>query len=80
MAKSARDKLAAKARKMTSEADKAAWRAAWLRLQLPDGGDVETAREAMLRALVDGKSIAEAEQIALASVLPPCPVPLPTQK
>lgn len=69
--KSERDKIAAKARKMTSEADKAEWRAAWLRLlpRLPaDRSDV--AREVMLRALVDCKSIAEAEEIALRSVTP----------
>lgn len=80
--KSERDKLAAKARKITSEADKALWRAAFCRVfnMLPDGVDTETAREAMLRALVAGRSIAEAEQIALGSVIPPCPVPLPESK
>lgn len=79
MAKSERDKLAAKARKMASEADKSLWRAAFCRVfnALPDGADTETAREAMLRALVDGRTIEEAERIAIASVIPPCPVPLP---
>lgn len=76
-AKTERDKIAAKARKITSEADKALWRAAWLRLKIPQGVDCEKAREAMLRALVDRKTIAEAERLALESVLPPCPVPLP---
>jgi hypothetical protein len=77
MAKSARDRLAAKARKMTTEAQKAEWRAAWLALRLPDGVDYDAARETMLRALVDGKTIAEAIAEAIAAVLPPCPVPLP---
>lgn len=73
-----RDRLAAKARKMTTDAEKAIWRAAWLRLELPVGCDQSIAREAMLRALVAGKTIADAEQAALLAVLPPCPVPLPT--
>lgn len=79
MAKSERDRLAAKARKMTTEAQKAEWRAAWLALQLPDGADHDKARETMLRALVDGKSIKEAERLALVAVLPPCPIPLPSE-
>lgn len=77
--RSERDKITAKARKLTSEADKALWRAAFLRVfnALPDDVDTDIAREAILRALVDGKTIAEAEGIALASVFPPCPVPAP---
>lgn len=79
MVKSARDKLAAKARKMTTEAQKAEWRVAFTRVcnVLPDGADTETAREAMLRALVDGRTIEEAERFAIAGVIPPCPVPMP---
>jgi hypothetical protein len=77
--KSARDKIAAKARRMASDPLVAAeWRAAWNRVlaQLQTSyaarrpamkSDVEIAREAMLRALVDGKTIGEAEEIALST-------------
>jgi hypothetical protein len=77
--KSERDKIAAKARKITTESDRAEWRAAWCRVfeRLGENVDSEIAREAMLRALVAGKTIAEAETLAFASVFPPCPVPLP---
>ncbi|MGJ5032435.1 hypothetical protein ACQR1I_36745 [Bradyrhizobium sp. HKCCYLS2038] len=71
MAKSARDRIAAKARRATTEAQKAEWRAAWLRV-VAAGGGTEQNREAMLRALLDGKSVDE----AFALMFPPCPVPL----
>lgn len=77
--KSERDKIAAKARRITSETEKAEWRAAFCRVfdWLGKDADTETARETMLRALVEGKTITEAERLAFASVIPPCPVPLP---
>jgi hypothetical protein len=68
--KSDRDKIAARARAMVIDPLVAAeWRAAWNRVLGQLGGPSnETAREAMLRALVDGKTIDEAEALALQSV------------
>jgi hypothetical protein len=83
--KTARDKIAAKARRMASDPLVAAeWRAAWNRVlarlqtlyaarrpvmkSFEAHHSNEIAREAMLRALVDGKTIDEAEAIALQSV------------
>jgi hypothetical protein len=78
---------------VTDPAVKAEWQAAWSRVlrrleivyearrPVMKSFEVhhsnEKAREAMLRALVDGKPMAECEDAAFASVLPPCPVPLP---
>ena len=65
-----RDKIAAKARRMTRDPVIAAvWREAWNRVldRLAPHHSNEFAREAMLRALVAGKSIAAAETISFDS-------------
>lgn len=80
-ARTERDKIAAKARRMARDpAVAAAWREAWSRVHdrlaplllarrpvlksFEAHHLIETAREAMLRALVAGKSIADAETIS----------------
>jgi hypothetical protein len=73
-----RDKIAAKARKLCpTDASKAEWRAAWQRVfeRLPSDADTEIAREAMLRACVEGRTVAEAEELAFRSVVPLPPLP-----
>ena len=78
--KSPEQKLVERARKGMTTQEMDAWRAAWLRVyravKAAGGGLAESdrARVAMLQANVDGRSIEEGVTLALAAVIPPCPV------